>query len=192
MPRKVIIAGGMKLLPADIIFCKVGENWLGRSIAWFTQAKGEDPTYAVHVSMVGLKYDVIEADWTARAMEWKEWSKGRSFEVWRFNGLLKEERETIASDAEWFVDRKIPYGWWEIIHQAADGLLSKVVGGDRFFFRRLTKLDPDNPICSQLISFPYARKNILFGLKDPEYANPDELMDYCQGHLDEWAMVYGQ
>jgi hypothetical protein len=113
--------------------------------------------------------------------------------------LAPAELERFERRAATFVGAK--YGWWKLLVQLTDRLL---FGGRKIVTAALYR--DDRPICSYLAAMVYAyaenqsramarfahtndvSRVFTFGMP-PQAADPDEMMDYCLAHPDEWEEV---
>ena len=190
MPSKLIYVNDVLLYPGDILSVKGGKSWLSRSIKWFTRHRGEQRTWSTHTAIVGNKYDVVESNARTEGVKFDAWRKGKNYRVWRMRNLTMDARIALGREADRFADINPVYGWWKLSHQALDGLAGKILGRDVTFWRRtLGKVDPDNPICSILISMIYW--NILrfrFGMHQ-DCPNPDNIDDFNFKNPGDWEKM---
>jgi hypothetical protein len=113
--------------------------------------------------------------------------------------LTPEELTRFIARAESFVGAT--YGWWKLLVQLADRAIFK----GRKILTTAMYLDK-RPICSYLAAKVYAfaesqsramarfaktndvARVFAFGMP-PQAADPDEMLDYCIAHPDEWEEV---
>jgi len=172
------------LLPADLIFTHSPED-IGVLIRWFETARGEAPTYTNHTAGVGTSSNVVEAQMKVISTPYDEWKGGKDYQIWRTSDLTDQQRVEIAKYVETQIGRK--YGIWKLLPHAGDGLLSKLLGGSPYVFRRLLFIDR-YPVCYWIWTFGYAKQNLRFG-GDPKAMNPDDMLDYINNHPLKWTMV---
>ncbi len=189
-------------LPGDIFFAH-GEGVLAALIRWAETDPGEvNGTWANHMGVVveegwlipPEELDmplavVVEALNVVEKVPWwkrhfKEYQDGYRIRVFRHIPSPTLEQEIIFNRvADEFVGDK--YGWWKLGFHLLDRLIfkgKKVLSSLLFLDRR--------PICSYASGLIAASIGWSFGLK-PEALDPDEAMDYCLLHRDEWSEILG-
>jgi hypothetical protein len=180
----------------DIILFAGREDWYGIASRWLMQTSGETPTYAVHTAQFLDAGSYLELDIVGKIRATREilrkrqahdmWQR-RGFEVWRCRSLAAEQREAVTQQALAYLGAT--FGWAKFLTHLFDGLISKVVGREVFFFRKLNH-DQRYPICSWITAFSYDRAlHYQFGVP-PQSADPDEIGDWVNTHPDVWVRVF--
>lgn len=113
--------------------------------------------------------------------------------------LTDEELDRLITRAASFVGDT--YGWWKLLFQLGDRLIFQ---GKKVLTTALHH--DERPICSYLVAKAYAyaesqerqmarfkktndvSRIYAFGFA-PQTADPDEMMDYCLAHPDEWEEI---
>lgn len=186
------------VMPGDIVFTR-GTSLLGRLIRWAETGKGEEKTWANHVGVVvkaghivpseiGGELTppaavVVEALMRVECWEWWPAHKdetGAGLMVYAPR-IPEFRRAIIARAAEKFVGDK--YGWWKLFFHLAD----RALFGGKKVFSSMLRIDK-RPICSYVAAVAAAQAGVSFGMI-PRSADPDEMLDYCQSHPEEFACV---
>jgi hypothetical protein len=191
---------GRETLPAflagDIVNFAGRNDWYGRLSRWIMRTRGESPTYSVHTAQFLDADQYLEFDITVKIKPTGEilrkhqahdmWER-RGFEVWRCRGLTDAQRQAVTQQALKYLGAK--FGFGKVSTHTLDGLLSKLVGREVYFFRRLNH-DQRYPICSWITAFSYDRAlHYQFGVP-PECADPDAIDDWVRTHAEEWECVF--
>lgn len=169
----------------DVFFTR-SNSLLGRAIRWAESDPNEpNGVWANHAGIfVGdgdvLSADVVEALWTVRKGP-LQLGQGTDIAVFRPTAFSASKRERLHVVAESFVGAK--YGWWKLLFHLAD----RLIFWGRKTLSRMLIIDK-RPICSYLVAHALSAVGISFGM-DPGAADPDEMMDYCLAHPDEWEFV---
>lgn len=169
----------------DIFFTR-SQSLLGRAIRWVEHDPNEpNGVWANHTGLfVGdgtvLDAPVVEALWKVRKGP-LQFGQGVAVAVFRPTALSHSQQYRLGVVAESFVGAT--YGWWKLLFHLADRAFFK---GKKVLSRFLFK--DNRPICSYLAAHAYNAVGISFGM-DPDAADPDEMMDYCLAHPDEWEFV---
>lgn len=151
---------------------------------------------------------VVEALWKTQEVEWwtahsKEYAAGQRIKVFQpVPPFDTQELQHFINEARHYVGST--YGWWRLLLQLGDRLVFK---GNKV----LSKMNfSSRPICSWLAAFVNQKAQstarglqrlrekstnglqrnaiFMFGMA-PESADPDELLDYCLEHPDEWKEI---
>lgn len=185
-----------RFLAGDIILFAGRRDWYGIASRWVMRIPGESPTYAVHTAQFVDADRYLELDLVGKLRATEEILKkrqardtwrGKGFEVWRCRSLTVEQQEAVTQQALAYLGTR--FGMAKVVTHLLDGLLSKVVRKEVFFFRRLNH-DQRYSICSWITAFSYDRAlHYRFGVP-PECADPDEIDDWVSSHPDEWVRVF--
>lgn len=173
-----------KLLPADLIFTR-SDSLLGSAIRWFERSSGEPESWTNHTAGIGLSNNVVEAQSRVISIPFDGWSVDKTFQVWRTNDLDEGQRSRVAAYAEAHIGRE--YGYLKLVPHALDGLLSKMIGGSPYVFRRVL-FQKKYPICSWVWAFAYGLVGLDFGM-DPRECSPDDQLDFCLEHPEKWERI---
>jgi len=171
------------------IFFTHSQSTLAKLIRWAQSDPGEtDKAWANHVGIVVYPGDlrtnayITEAVWKTRLghLEMKE---GMGVRV--FSHVTAPAPEAIENFKEEVYARiGLKYGWWKLLGHLVDRTVfhgTKVVSKLFFVDKR--------PICSYYVAhMVYRHFGWDFGI-DPDAADPDEMMDYCEEHHGEWRFV---
>jgi len=177
---------------AGDVFFNHSTSLLGRAIQWGETDPGETPAWANHTGVVvesgwvvppgteapGESAIVVEALWKTRRgpLQLDDITEVRVFG--RKPALTAEQVERMRTAASAYVGDT--YGWWKLLFQLADRIWFT---GKKVFSELLHK--DDRPICSYLAAKVFDSVGVRFGV-DPQAADPDGMMDYCQTHPEEW------
>jgi hypothetical protein len=192
--------GGSAPLPAflagDIILFAGRDDWYGRLSRWMMRTTGESPTYAVHTAQFldAGRYLELDIVGTIRATgeilrqrQAHDTGQRRGFAVWRCRSLTGAQRDAVTQQALAYVGAL--FGWAKFVTPLLDGLGTKGVGREVFFFRRMNH-NQRYSICSGITPFSYDRAlHYWFGVP-PECADPDQIDDWVGTHPDEWVCVF--
>lgn len=170
----------------DTFFTR-SSSLLGRLIRWAETDPSEEPTWANHTGVVvedgwigprAPQAIVVEALWHVRRGP-LDTSNGAQVRVFGpVEMLIQTEVDIFRNAANEFVGRS--YGWWKLLFHLADRALFR----GRKVLSHALRLDA-RPICSYLAAKVGDRVGLYYGC-DPEVATPDEMLDYCMAHPDEW------
>lgn len=175
---------GMEVRAGDIFFTH-SQTLLGKAIRYAQSDPGEENgVWANHTGVFiengdALQVSVIEALWKTRKGPLQ--LKDTGLRVYRKVGLTELQKGAILHTLEKHVGNK--YGWWKLTGHLFDRIAfkgKKVVS--RLFF-----ID-NRPICSYLAAHAFSNAGITFGM-DPDAADPDEMMDYCETNPDRWEFI---
>lgn len=173
----------------DIFFTR-GEHWLSRSIRTLTQSKGESPTVANHVGLIGYEGIDLRA-WGIEALNsgvkfhqlYNRYGSGSDICVFRPINLSQSDADLIYEEAGRLINR--PYGWGKIALHAMDYCI-----GNKYFFRKIGGLDRF-PICSYLVAAAYNAAGKDFGVSTSE-ASPDDIWDFVTSNPDKYEFIWQQ
>jgi hypothetical protein len=181
--------------PGDIFFTR-GVDTLGKLIRWAEREKDEAESWANHVGGITepgfLVPPVGRITALARASEalwkikdhiwWNAHNKNQGYAVAvfrprRFNGNDGVER--VVND--WRSRTGNTYGWWRLF---------------TFLLERLTSLpftklhyQDTRIVCSNHIALGLEKDGIRINNHDPNELDPDEFLDYCASHPEEFQFV---
>lgn len=174
------------MLPGDVILFR-GKSGFSRLIRRMETAPGEKTTIFNHVGVAVDALQLVEALDKVRLNKIisRAVSGDDEIAIFRNTALSFPQRQELKGIALDYVGRG--YGWVKIGLHAADYWLSKIIGCDTVFFRKLANLKK-YPICSWVVGFAYAKIGIRFG-RDADVVQPDDIGDYVQNH-DDWALVW--
>jgi hypothetical protein len=172
--------------PVGSVFFTRSSSLLGLAIRWAETDPDEEPTWANHTGVIvqggwiggpGVQAEVVEALWKTRRGPLKV--NGVAVRVFAPTRPINLIRFRAVADS--YVGAT--YGWWKLLFHLAD----------RAFFRGRKVLSKtlhidERPICSYLAAKVFAAVGVGFGVQ-PEAATPDEMMDYCLDHPDEWEEI---
>ena len=173
------------LQAGDLVLVK-GKGWLSGAIRWCTQARGESKSRVSHGGLGTRPNFITEALHKVVGRDFTKSYRGATFTVYRPMTIPPADIAAICAEMESRIGEG--YAYAEIGLQAADGLLSKVLGGDVYLFRRLGKLRRQT-ICTPHIAIVFSSRGYDFG-KPPGAATPDDLDDYCRSHPDKYAVAW--
>jgi hypothetical protein len=185
-----------EFLAGDIILFAARQDLYGRFSRWLMRTGGERPTYAVHTAQFLDAGRYLELDIVVKIRATPEifrkrlahdlWQR-RGFVVWRCRTLTSAQREAVTQQALAYLGAR--FGLGKFLTHLLDGLTTKVVGREVFFFRRLNH-DQRYPICCWITAFSYDRAlHYRFGVS-PECADPDQIDDWLNAHPEEWRCVF--
>jgi hypothetical protein len=196
---------------AGDVFFTHSSSLLGRLIRWAESDPGER-AWANHVGIVVspgwlvppsnppagsiFQFDlavVVESLWHTEKWVWWENHKkeiGNEIRVYRTPLVQAQLEDTLRLALELILDRAdefvgLKYGWWKLFAHL----------GDRYWFKgkktisNFLRVDK-RPICSYTAAKSFAAGFVFFGDMEPEAADPDEMMDYCE-RSSEWQLVGG-
>jgi hypothetical protein len=170
--------------PCDLIFTRE-RGVIPSLIAWGTRSRGEEKTFATHVAGFISRTLIVEALWTAEVLTYSRYLKVKH-EVWRKEDLGLDRAVRVVSKADSYVGKR--YGVFKIFTHSLDCLAQKVLGGDRWWFRKLNHLH-HYPICSWLWAFAFEAGGVSFGVP-PAYATPDDMHDWVRRADNAWVRVW--
>jgi hypothetical protein len=129
---------------------------------------------------------VVESLWHTELWPWypsHEKESGNTIRVYRRHDLMTrlEDVRKIVDTATTFVGRR--YGWWKLFAHLCDRLIFR----GRKTISNALRVDK-RPICSYTAAKSFAAGGVTFGMQ-PEAADPDEMMDYCETHPEEWFLA---
>ena len=168
------------------VVCELGQSFFGRAIRWFTRGWYEPRTWASHAARMIDATHIAEA---LRRFTVGVFDGNRKVKVWRLKAGFSADTQRCMVDKARHYEGK-DYGWWKNAAHAADGLLQKVTPFKRvYLFRRLIGMS-DYPICSWEVAWTFDEcAGYRFGVP-PNAATPDDIADWCEGHPDEWELIY--
>ena len=176
----------MEFQTGDII-CVKSRGFFGKIISWFSRSRNEAPTYANHIAIVKDRNTVSEAVSTVKETEIHEWiEKHKHFQVWRFELLTDAEKDKIYKYLCQFQGKF--YGGWKLLFFAGDLGLTKLLGKETYFFRKMLFID-NFPICSWLASNAYAEAGYRFRDFNPNYLDPDMMHDIIMND-GRWKLIF--
>ena len=175
----------MRLQPLDLFFTR-SPSWLSRAIRWAEREPGEEKSLTSHVGVIVTHGDLPQVECiealrkVRRHRLWKKYGRSRTeLVVYRPMNIKPLHQSLILNGIKRRVGQK--YGYGKIgLH-----LLAKLTG--RREWKRLSFLDRF-PICSYLVAMEFGRWGYHFGVSDRK-ADPDDILDFCQGHPDKWTKV---
>lgn len=170
-------------------------DFMAKAIMWSQEHRGEAPALCSHafhfiapVSLLealfkGLRITSFEARY--------ELSDKYEYAVYRRKDITLEQRKLASTLAEKWRGRA--YGYLKLPLHLADGLLSKISGGDVWFFRHLGRFSSRYKICSWCVAV-FGVHCGWWGSKWGKMANPDDLLDHvmldgefeCVFHTDRF------
>jgi hypothetical protein len=186
-------------MPGDVFFTR-SSSLLGTLIRWAQKDPNEpNGVWANHVGVVvspgwivppvtSFRFTlatVIESLWKTERWSWYENHKhedGNEIRVYRRPSLTGIQSRAIEQKANEFVGRT--YGWWKLFAHLFDRIAFK---GVKTISTLL--LVEKRPICSFTVAHAFEAAGLDFGM-DPDAADPDEMMDYCE-QSSEWVLVGG-
>lgn len=178
----------VQLEPLDIFFTR-GTGWLSDAIRKATRSRGEAPTIANHVGLIGYPGKGLDA-WGLEALAtvkfhplYHQYGPQSEICVFRPLNLTKQDFDLILKKAGSYVNRK--YGALKLLLHAGDYLL-----GGRYVFRRIGRMD-NYPICSYVVADSYAAAGKTFGVPT-QAASPDDIWDFIVAHPDKYRFVWQQ
>jgi hypothetical protein len=180
------------LVKAGDVFFTRGQSLLGRLIRWAQSDPGEtNGVWANHAGVVVARGELYERNAELRAVvvealgrvKRHAWVQG-SNEVRVFRPvppLSAYQLAQLLEAADAFVGDR--YGWWKLLFHLVDRAAFK---GQKVL-SSLLRVD-NRPICSYLAAKVFAAAGQTFGML-PQAADPDEMLDYCLAHPEEWEEV---
>jgi hypothetical protein len=184
---------------AGSVFFTRSRSLLGRAIRWAESDPEEtNHVWANHTGVVTARgwlvppdsrddivlAIVIEALGTVRRQRWWEAHGKERQEIRVFRPVpplaLPEVMDLLRAADKFVGDR---YGWWKLLFHLGDRALFR----GRKVLSSLLRLD-NRPICSYLAAKSFDEAGRTFGMA-PQAADPDEMLDYCLAHPDEWQEV---
>lgn len=186
-------SGKIKLELADVMFSR-GKSEFAKGIRWASMGKDEIPTLVNHVSGVTEKklvngvycYKITEA--LARVQENDLYgydNGGDEVCIWRHRYMSPGAQAFVVGMVRNDIGKL--YSPVRIVGQFLDKLVEKILPVRFDYFSRVWI--PFTRICSVLWAVPLSYLGISFGC-DPKTADPDEMLDYCLDHPEEWELVF--
>jgi hypothetical protein len=183
--------------PGDIFFTR-GTNTLGRLIRWAERSKGEAESWANHmggitkpgylvppVGRITALATATEALWHVKEHTWwthHKKSVGYAVAVYRprlFSGDEGVERVV----ANWRTRTGNRYGWWRLTTFLGEKLTHGKIPFTKLHFQDA------RVVCSNHIALGLEDDKIRFNDHDPNELDPDEGMDYCAAHPEEFKFI---
>ncbi len=173
----------MQVETGDVFFTR-SNSLLGRLIRWAETDPGEIDSLVNHSGNYVADGEASSAD-TVQAVghvTLGPLAEGTEAYIYRpVPPLTKEEKIALRSYALSYVGDR--YGWWKLLFHLADRFLfkgKKILSSLLFINSR--------PICSFLTAHVEAMVNRTFGM-DPDVADPDNMIDYCDTHPEQWQFI---
>lgn len=178
---------------ADIL-CYSGNNFIAKSIKWFTEGYKETPTIISHCGLFANsgdleQVDIIEALFPKGVVK-RNFMKNYKNDLENCYILTPlniniSQRDKIVESATTYLNH--PYGTLKLIPHAFDGLLGKIIKKRNVvFFKRLCFVKT-LPICSSLVAIAYKSVGLDFGIKE-QYATPDDIWDFAVNNTDKYKI----
>ena len=176
----------MEVRTGDVFFTH-SQTTLGKLIRWAETDRNE--TVAAWANHTGVFVEdgdvreaaVVESLWKVRRGPLQP-GAGVKVRVYRPNiAFTPGDKLVFLHKANQYVGDS--YGWWKLFVQLAD----RVAFGGAKVFSSLMFVD-SRPICSYLAAHCYDAIGIGFGM-DPDAADPDSMMRYCDSHPTRWTFV---
>ena len=177
----------IKVQIGDVFFTH-SQTTLGKLIRWAETDRNE--TVAAWANHTGVfvtdgvtpgDAQVVEALWKVRKGP-LEPGAGVKVRIYRPATPLSVVEKVIFKEraAKYVGDS---YGWWKLLVQLAD----RVAFGGAKVFSSLMFVD-SRPICSYLAAHVFDSIGLGFGM-DPDAADPDSMMRYCDAHPTRWIYL---
>jgi len=177
--------------PRGALFFTQGTSWLSRAIRWVERDKDEAKSWTNHVGLVtfegyitippdGIGATVSEALWHIKEHSWWQAHGGEitSIAVFAPRGVSHAQISRIIGNARTRTGNR--YAWWRLPGYLIERF-TKIKVSKAFFLK-------DRNVCSNHAALALEAAGIRF----PEPAgqlDPDEMMDYCLAHPDEWDFI---
>ena len=170
---------------------------LSRSIRWAERSKDEAESWPNHtggVTKAGYfvppdsgKHNlawVSESLWTIKHHEW--WGahrKEQGYAIAVFRPRLVNNQNVTDIVDNWLSRTGNKYGWWRLFT-----FLGEKLTNGKIPFTKLHRKDDVRQVCSNHMAEGMEHGGVTFGER-PAELDPDDGMDYCMSHPDEFKFV---
>lgn len=175
----------MTFAAGDVLLV-AGDSKLSKLIEKFERSPDQPPAIVSHGAVLSGPDSVIEALTKVVERGFREAYIGKRVAVFRPVHLGPEKCALVVMKARTYVGRT--YGYVKIVAHLGDWLVSKMVGRNVFFFRRLARMD-NYPICTWVVGFAYDEVHERFGVP-PEVVQPDDIWNYVTRHPERYECVH--
>jgi hypothetical protein len=181
--------------PGDVIFTQ-GQDLLQKAIRWAERSHGESKSWCNHTGLVTRPGYLVPPDcreqnlaWVSEALwhvenhnwfEYHEENQGYSVAVFRPYGVSGKHIRAIVANAESRTGDR--YAWWRLFGFLGERLTGGLVPFTKLFFLK------ERNVCSNHVALAMIEGGVWFG-QQPFELDPDEMMDYCMAHPDEFRFV---